>query len=190
VLRAGLPADASVLAELVNHAGEGMPLYLWGKLAVSGETAWDVGRKRAARDAGAFSYRNATIIEHGGRAAGCLIGYLIPDAPGPIPPDLPAMFVPLQQLENLAPASWYVNVLAVLPECRNLGLGSELLLVADEAARRTGKDHVSVIVADANSGARRLYERHGYSVTARRTMIKDGWDNASEQWILLIKQLG
>jgi hypothetical protein len=32
-------ADASVLAELVNYAREGMPLYLWGQLADPGETA-------------------------------------------------------------------------------------------------------------------------------------------------------
>src|SRR6516165_8682163 len=31
-----------------------------------------------------------------------------------------------QELENQAPATWYVNVLAVLPQFRNLGLGTEL----------------------------------------------------------------
>jgi hypothetical protein len=29
--------DATVLAELVNHAGEGMPLYLWDQMAEPGE---------------------------------------------------------------------------------------------------------------------------------------------------------
>ncbi|HEX6094114.1 MAG TPA: hypothetical protein VFZ07_12215, partial [Dongiaceae bacterium] len=52
--------DAPILAELVNYAGEGLPLYLWGKMAAAGESAWDVGRRRAARDEGSFSYRNAT----------------------------------------------------------------------------------------------------------------------------------
>src|SRR3546814_10348753 len=74
-----------------------------------GETAWDVGRRRAARDDGAFSYRNALIIEHAGSAAGCLIGYEIAEQPEPIPADFPAMFRPLQELENLAPGTWYVN---------------------------------------------------------------------------------
>jgi hypothetical protein len=46
--------DASLLAELVNYAGEGLPLYLWGKLTEAGETAWEVGRKRAARDDGSL----------------------------------------------------------------------------------------------------------------------------------------
>jgi hypothetical protein len=93
--------DADVLAELINYAGEGLPLYLWGKIAEPGETAWDVGRRRAAREEGSFSYLNATIIEHDGQCAGCLIGYEIPDNPEPIPDDMPAMFVPLQELENL-----------------------------------------------------------------------------------------
>src|SRR5690606_15141785 len=86
--------------ELVNYAGDGLPLYLWGMLADPGESAWDIGRKRAARDEGSFSYRNAIMIEAGGGPAGCLIGYEIPDRPAPIPPDMPAMFVPLQELEN------------------------------------------------------------------------------------------
>src|SRR5215813_4115296 len=96
-------SDAPLLAKLVNYAGEGMPLYLWGKLALPGETAWEVGVQRAARDYGSFSYRNATTIEHEGQAVGCLIGYEIPDRPEPIGADMPPMFVPLQELENLAP---------------------------------------------------------------------------------------
>jgi ribosomal protein S18 acetylase RimI-like enzyme len=187
--RPGTREDADVLAELVNYAGEGMPLYLWGKLVESGETAWDVGRRRAAREEGAFSYRNATIIEHDGHAAGCLIGYAIADDPEPISADLPAMFVPLQELENLAPGTWYVNVLAVLPTYRSLGLGSRLLHLADETGRRLGKRGMSVIVSDANLGARRLYERMGYRETGRRGTIKEDWISDGREWVLLTKAL-
>lgn len=181
--------DAPVLAELVNHAGEGLPLYLWGKMAAPGETAWDVGRRRAAREEGSFSYRNATIIEQDGRCAGCLIGYNIPDAPAPVADDMPAMFVPLQQLENLAPGTWYVNVLAVRPQSRGQGLGTKLLGLADETARSPAKRGMSVIVSDANAGARRLYERCGYRETAMRAMVKEGWQNAGRNWVLLTKAL-
>ena len=55
-------------------------------------------------------------------AAGALIGYGITEAPEPVPADTPPMFRPLQELENLAPGTWYVNVLAVLPAFRNRGL--------------------------------------------------------------------
>ena len=149
--------DAAVLAELVNYAGEGLPLYLWGQLASAGGTAWDFGRLRAARETGSFSYRNATIIEHAGQAAGSLIGYVIPEAVQPVPSDMPAMFVPLQELENLAPGTWYVNVLAVLPPYRSLGLGTEMLRLADNVGREKGCRGMSVIVSNANVGARRLY---------------------------------
>jgi ribosomal protein S18 acetylase RimI-like enzyme len=186
--RPATKADAAVLAELVNHAGEGMPLYLWGKLAAPGETAWDVGRARAAREQGSFSYRNATIIEHRSEAAGCLIGYAIADAPLPLAPDTPAMFRPLQELENLAPETWYVNVLAVLPTFRNEGLGTELLRLADETGRKLGSRGLSLIVADANAGARRLYARNGYRETATRPMVKEGWINDGQNWVLMTKR--
>ena len=57
-----------MLAELVNYAGDGLPFHLWSKMAAPGESAWEVGRGRAARPEGGFSYRNATIIEHLGDA--------------------------------------------------------------------------------------------------------------------------
>jgi ribosomal protein S18 acetylase RimI-like enzyme len=187
--RRAVREDAPLLAELVNQAGEGLPLYLWGKLAAPGESAFAVGIRRAAREEGSFSYRNAMLVEHQGQAAGCLIGYEIPDEPEPIGPDMPAMFVPLQELENLSPSTWYVNVLAVLPQYRNQGLGQSLLGLADETGRSLGRIGMSVIVSDGNDGARRLYERCGYRAIAERPMVKDGWTNAGTNWVLLTKRL-
>ena len=181
--------DAGVLAELVNYAGEGMPVYLWGQIAGPGQAAWDVGCRRAAREEGSFSYRNATIIEYDGQCAGCLIGYEIPDNPGPIPDDMPTMFVPLQELENLAPGTWYINVLAVRPQFRRLGLGNKLLALADETAEALGRPGLSVIVSDANTKARRLYDRCGYSESATRLMVKENWQNKGQNWVLLTKNL-
>jgi ribosomal protein S18 acetylase RimI-like enzyme len=185
--RAATPADAQALAELVNYAGDGLPLFLWSKLAEPGETAWEVGRRRAAREEGSFSYRNATIIEHGGACAGCLIGYEIPEIPNPVPPDMPAMFVPLQELENLAPATWYVNVLAVQPQFRRTGLGTRLLALAEATAMSLGRRGLSVIVSDDNSGARRLYERCGFAVRATRPIVKDDWSGPGDNWVLMTK---
>jgi len=185
--RPAVRADAAVLAELVNEAGEGIPLYLWDRMKEPGESAWDVGRRRAARDEGAFSWRNATMIERAGKAAGCLIGYGIADEPEPIPDDFPPMFRPLQELENLAPGTWYVNVLAVLPAHRNRGLGAKLLQRAEETGRAEGRRGMSIIVSDANAGARRLYERVGYHTAAERPMVKEGWVNEGHRWVLLTK---
>jgi RimJ/RimL family protein N-acetyltransferase len=48
---------------------------------------------------------------------------------------------------------------------------------------------MSVIVSDANAGARRLYERCGYRETATRAMVKEGWQNEGRNWVLLTKAL-
>ena len=120
-------------------AGEGMPVYLWEKLAEPGQSAFDVGCARARREVGSFSYRHAVVREEGGSVAAALIGYPLPDVPEPIDyAEMPAMFVPLQELENLAPATWYVNVLATYPSCRGKGYGGVLLEIAEELARDTG----------------------------------------------------
>jgi len=185
--RPATKADAPALAELVNYAGEGLPFYLWTKLAKEGEDPWAVGRARAQREEGAFSYRNATVIEADGECAGCLIGYEIADTPKPISPDMPPIFVPFQELENLAPGTWYINVLAVQPKFRNRGLGAKLIALAEDTGRKAGKRGMSLVVADKNIGARRLYALHGYTERATRKMVIDDWDTENEAGLLLVK---
>jgi ribosomal protein S18 acetylase RimI-like enzyme len=186
--RPATQGDAPALTELVNFAGEGLPLYLWTRMAEAGESAWDVGRRRAMRETGSFSYRNATVAETGGRVIAGLIGYPLPDRPEAIDDEMPPMFVPLQELENLAPGTWYVNVLATSPEYRNRGYGTRLLGIAERLAAAAGRPGLSIIVSDANAGARRLYERCGCSEVAQRPMVKEGWENPGENWVLLVKR--
>ncbi len=181
--------DAAALAQLVNLAGEGLPYYLWSGMAAGGESAWEVGAERARRESGGFSYRNAIVREQDGEVVACLIGYPLPDPPPPADySGMPAMFVPLQQLEDLAPGTWYVNVLAVLPGHRGRGYGGVLLDLAREAGLAAGSAGLSLIVADTNSGARRLYERNGYRERARRAMVKEAWQNPGREWVLLVRE--
>lgn len=188
--RPAVPDDADELAELINYAGEGMPHYLWQRMAEPGETAWDVGRRRARREEGSFSYRNAFVAAPEQRAVACLIGYPLPEKPEPIDYDtMPTMFVALQELENLAPARWYVNVLATVPDQRGQGHGTGLLVLAERLSADAGCNGMAIIVSDANHGARRLYERCGYSFSAERPMVKGDWDNPGSNWVLLEKPL-
>ena len=185
--RRATPDDAQALAQLVDFASEGLALYLWSKTAGPGGDPWAVGRERALRGVGSFSYRNAVVLEREGRVAAGLIGYSLPDRPEPIPDNMPAMFVPLQELENLAPGTWYVNVLAAYPDKRSQGLGTALLAVADKLAAEADRQGLSIIVSDANTGARRLYERCGYGEVARRRKVKEDWQNPGKDWVLLVK---
>jgi ribosomal protein S18 acetylase RimI-like enzyme len=189
-IRRATPQDDLPLAELVNFAGEGLPFYLWTKMAESGQDPWSVGTARARREEGSFSYRNATVIDEDRGVAACLIGYPLSEQPAAIDETtMPAMFVPLQQLENLVPGTWYVNVLASYPKWRNKGLGTILLKHAEKLAFAAGvKNGMSVIVADNNKAARRLYERMGYRKVAGRPMVKENWQSSGSAWILLVKE--
>lgn len=183
--RPATPDDGKAMAELVNMAGDGLPLYLWTRIAEAAQSPWDVGRQRAQRETGAFSYRNAVVRDHGERVAAALIGYPLPDEPDEMDDDTPAMFVPLQELENLAAGTWYINVLAVYPEYRGHGFGTDLLEIAERLSAGTGRSGLSLVVSDANTGARRLYGRSGFVERARRPMVKESWSHAGERWVLM-----
>jgi hypothetical protein len=65
-LRPARKEDARALAQLIDIAGEGFGTYLWSQAAGPGESALDVGMRRAQRDEGGFSYRNAIVALSGG----------------------------------------------------------------------------------------------------------------------------
>lgn len=190
ILRDAHKGDCAELAQLIDLAGEGLPCYLWSGMAGPGEDPWEIGRQRAARDSGGFSYRNSVVAEVGGKVVGALVGYPVPEQPEAIDiENTPPMFVPLRELENLAPGTWYVNSVAVLSEARGLGVGSQLMKHAEQISRDLGLRGLSLIVSDANDGARRLYERLGYEEVATRPMVKEGWQNPGENWELMIRRL-
>ena len=180
-------ADAAHLADLARMAGDGLPELTWQQMAGPGETVDDVGRRRARRGEGAFSWRNATLFEADGKVAGGLLGYPLPEEPVEIGPDFPAPFVPLQELENLVGGSWYVNILATYPNWRGRGVGTKMLEHAATIAREAGASGLSIIVFSANPGALRLYRRVGFSEVARRRLSIDGWRHDGCDAILLVK---
>jgi ribosomal protein S18 acetylase RimI-like enzyme len=165
-------ADAAALAVLVDIAGEGLPAHLWSTLKAPGQSILEVGRERAAREEGGFSWRNAVVAEIGGEIAACLVGYRLDD-PYDLSgvDDLPPLVRPLVVLEANAPGSWYVNVLATFPEFRRQGLGLALLGVAEERACAEGASALSVIVAGGNERAARLYAAAGYAPLAREPIF-------------------
>jgi len=66
-------------------------------------------------------------------------------------------------LNLLGPFVGYLQIVAVAPECRGSGLGSALVAFAEA---RIFREHPNVFlcVSSFNHGARRLYERLGYTV--------------------------
>jgi ribosomal protein S18 acetylase RimI-like enzyme len=176
-------ADAADLARLVNLAGEGLPYYLWSRMAPVGEDVWRFGEMRAAREEGSFSWRNAWIAEADGHVAGSLIAYDIVPDPQPLD-ELPPMFRPLQALENMVPGTRYINVLACYPEFRRMGIGRLLMETQEPLA---GPNGLSIIVADQNEPAIALYHSLGFSELARLPIFKEGWRCDSSDWVLLTR---
>lgn len=186
-IRAATPADAADLVRFVRWAGEGMPELIWAGMAAPGQSVDEVGFERARREEGSFSYRNACILEGDGVVLSGILGYCLPDEPVEIGNDFPPAFVPLQELENLAPGHWYVNVLATVPEARGQGLGALLLADAEARARGDKRPGMAIIAFGSNPGAIRLYQRLGYAEAARRKVALDGWVHSGTDAILLLK---
>ena len=194
-IRPAVPADATHLACFVDMASGGMALRLWETLRAPHQTLFEVGRSRALREDGAFSFRNAHIAEVDGAVAAGLVGYVIApehDATRRAPgageaAKLPAMVRPLVELEALVPGHWYVNILATYPEYRGRGIGAALLAHAEGRARAAGSHDMALIVASQEEGARRLYHRIGYRELARRQRVDGSPDGGA--WVLMAKQL-
>jgi len=191
VIRPAVKQDASELVCLIDCAGYGIPLGVWNGMLEDEASVLEVGRKRAMREEGGFSYRNAWIAERDGAVVGALVGYRLDeeiDMSGIA--EVPAAFQPLMELEAEAPGSWYVNVLAVHAEYRGKGIGGALLDHADHMAVTLGSRSMSIIFESENHAARRLYETKGFAVTARRPRVAFETDRTgSAEWLLMVKDL-
>lgn len=189
VIRQATAADAGHLVRFINMAADDLPLHFWTKSVGPDGDPWAYGQERAARETGGFSYRNAWLAEVGGEVAACLLGYPAEDEPAPIDADTPPIFVPLLELEALAPGSWYLNVLATDEAFRGQGCGSALLAHAEEVTRGLGRRTVSLIAEDTHLDALRLYRAKGYREVARRAVVKGDWEVDASEWILFVKSI-
>ncbi len=68
--------------------------------------------------------------------------------------------------ESAKPDEFIVSSISVSEQSRGLGVGTRLMNAAEELARESGKNLMSLGVVGQNKDARRLYERLGYGVTA------------------------
>ena len=188
--RRAVHADASVLARLIDIAGEGIPAYLWAQSAARGESPLDLGARLAGRDHGIFSYRTAIVFEVDGAVAGMVMGYRQPDPYSDTNlAHVPAVMRPVIELESLVPGSWFVKALALLPDYRGRGLGSELLGLARTLAMDGEARKLSLIVAADNEGACRLYQRSGYRAIAQRPVVDFPGAPHGGVWSLMVQDI-
>jgi ribosomal protein S18 acetylase RimI-like enzyme len=189
-IRPARKADASEVALLVNIAVHGGIARRWTESQEAAGTydPLEVGRVQMMDEETIFGWRSATMAEHKGEVVGMLLGYRKNDAYVPVPEEVSAFMRPIEELEAECNGRWFISMLGVHKGWRGKGVGSALLDIADDKARETNAHGLSLIVEDANAGARRLYERRGYAVTDRRAMVPFGGGTSGEDWLLMVKE--
>ena len=100
------------------------------------------------------------------------------------PADFPDFVQPLVELEQCAPESFYINMLAAYPRFRGQGVGSALMAQVDRLAQGAGCTRASIEVFDSNAGALKLYQRLGFDIAERRPMPPNDYVEASEVLLL------
>jgi ribosomal protein S18 acetylase RimI-like enzyme len=189
-LRDARVSDARRIAELIDLAGEGIPLWLWAQDASGDQTPLDFGALRAAREGVNFSFRNAVVAEIGEQVVGMMLGYRLPDSTGSGDLwELPSIVRPMVELELMVPGSFYINALAVLPDFQGSGIGSRLLEIANERGRAAGCKLLSLIVFEENRDAVRLYLQRGYTTAARRPAVSHPCCPLSGEILLMTRQV-
>lgn len=190
MIRRATMKDAPKLAELMNLAGEGIPAYLWKQMADPDEDVMSFGARRVARTEGAFSYVNAHVAACGDAIAGMLLSYKLPDPYDPGPTDeIPSIVHPLVELESRVPGSWYVNAVATDSEYRGQGIGRKLMELAEDLARESNTEIVSLVVAEENISAIALYRKLGYQVIERRRIVQYPECRHTGDWVLMKKEV-
>ncbi len=190
LIRKALATDADHLVRFINMAADDLPMHFWQKSVGPAGDPLAFGRERAARATGSFSFNNAWLAEVDSNVAACLLGYPSDPTPAAIEPDTPPIFVPLLELEALAPGAWYLNVLATYDAYRGQGCASALLAQAEVVAADSRHRTISLIAADSHQTALRLYAAKGYRETASRPVVKGDWQVDATEWILFTKRIG
>ena len=188
-IRDAAPDDAALLVRVIDMASEGLVPALLDEMAPEGSDGSAVGLALVTAEDGDFSYRNGIVLEDGGAALGGMIGYPLPTTPEPAGPEIPDVFVAVNELETLAPGYWYINFVATVPESRGKGLGTALLDEAEARARDSGCPGLALVIFASNAAAIRAYMRAGYRERARRPLNPSKFGLEPTEALLMVKDL-
>jgi ribosomal protein S18 acetylase RimI-like enzyme len=186
VFRPARKDDARTIASLYRIASEGVSDYVWSLIMEPGEGLLDVGERRYARDEGAFSYRSCTVAEVDAAVAGMLMAFPMHVEPEHVVETDPVLR-PYASLEE--DASLYVAGLALFEAYRSMGIGSQLMALAEQHARGLGLAKTSLIVFENNAGALDLYRRLGYREVMREAIVPHPLIHHQGDALLLVKAL-
>ena len=178
-------SECRVIAELYSISSDGVANYIWTKLGTPGENILDVGTRRYEQEDSVFSYRNCTIVVIDDQIAGMLVAFPMHVDPDYIEED--PVLAPVSKLEE--DNSYYICGMALFPEYRGQGIGTQLLKKAEEDCAKAALNKMSLVCFEQNTGAMNLYLKHGYRETAREPVVPHPLIHYTGDAILMIKHL-
>jgi ribosomal protein S18 acetylase RimI-like enzyme len=184
--RLAVPDDAPAVAEFFNMANDGLGRVLWQLTCEPGDTPEQVGLRAMS---GRINDGDVVVTDDPGGALAGLISHAQPRHADPLPDHMPAALHVIHALRQQAPETWFITSVAVRPTAQGQGLGKTLLGLAEDMARDAGLSATSLLVLEHNAGARRLYEKLGYSETARDRIEQSGWAPSPKEISLMIKRI-
>ena len=184
-LRPATVADCTDIARFYQMSSDGVADYIWSKMAEPEETPLQVGAKRYQRVGTNFSYQNCTLAEYRGKVVGMLFAFPMHCDPSYLEED--PVLLPYSQLEQ--DNSYYISGIAVDQSCRGLGIGLQMMELAEQQCTQLGLENLSLIVFEENQGAKRLYERIGYREIDRRQIAPHSLIRFTADAILMSKSV-
>ena len=174
-IRAATQNDAREIAKLIAISSDGVAEIEWHEEAEKEHCdPLNIGERTYQNPQGDYSFNNTTILEKNGEVAGMLLAFGMPEAAPRNPENRPFaddknVFAPYIYLEE--PNSWYICGVAIYPQHRGHGLGTRLMELANEQAKKCGFSILSLVVFEQNQGALNLYERLGYTVVDEAPVV-------------------
>jgi ribosomal protein S18 acetylase RimI-like enzyme len=178
--------DCRSIAGLYRISSDGVADYIWTQLARPGEDVLEVGRRRYEREGTLFSYENCRMVEFQRSIVGMLVAFPMEVDAAYVQTD--PVLVPYSRLEE--DRSYYICGMAVVPEHRGRGIGASLLEAAEQSCRGLGLPKLSLIVFEGNAGAKRLYERVGFTERLRQPVVPHPLIHYTGDALLMVRDLG
>jgi len=192
-LRRATELDVPDLARLFIMAADGIVDALYHGL-VPGVPTEKLFEWRFTQAGSVKSYEHCWVAQQGTRAIGMVHAFPIDGlAEAPSDPRLTAdrlaVLAPIAALDEQARGSYYINVVAVYPDCRGGGIGNRLLARAMSDAQQQGFAEASLVVFEQNSRAVALYRRLGFEIAARSPVVAHPLIHHSGDLLLMMRRL-
>lgn len=194
-IRDAVPGDALSLAQLTIMAGHGLHEIFYGGL-IAGKSTAEIIAERRIRNPTNFSslawWRVA--IDGQGQTLGALNSFphlvFAASAPDPLlTAERQAVAGSITELEASATGTYYINIIAVVPERRSGGIGAALMAEGVRLASLAGFGQLALSTFEADVRLLDFYRRHGFKIADTRPIEPHPGLDYGGNWALMTRSL-